>query len=162
MIWTAEDEICPEITFLMEEKGLTLEPGHPECFFQAPLWGTKLSAARDAVLVFYETERDSEGNICDAEFNFVDREEFEKTYEVIPEKAAITAKPTDGSSVKKSVTLNVIYLDAAKTLTAKVENVPAIGLQPEQTTKMTVTGTSPIDAGKLSFSSSNESIASVC
>lgn len=90
MIWTAEDEICPEITFLMEEKGLTLEPGHPECFFQAPLWGTKLSAARDAVLVFYETERDSEGNICDAEFNFVDREEFEKTYEVIPEKAAVT------------------------------------------------------------------------
>jgi len=35
---------------------------------------------RDAIIVFYSLDYDGEGNIMDADFNFVQREEFQKTY----------------------------------------------------------------------------------
>ena len=77
-----------------------------------------------------------------------------------PGTAVITATSADGSGVKASVTLNVIYLDAAKTLTASV-NVPAIGLQPGQTAAMIVSGEYAIDPAMLDFASSNPGIATV-
>ena len=79
-VWCAEDEIGPEIRFLLEHKGLVLDPSVPEKYFTAPLWGTLLSAAQDAVLVFYSITRDADGTITDADFNFVARDEFERTY----------------------------------------------------------------------------------
>lgn len=79
---------------------------------------------------------------------------------IAPGTAVITATATDGSSVKASVKLNVIYLDAAKTLTASVD-VPAIGLQPGQTATMIVSGENAIDPEMLDFASSNPSIATV-
>lgn len=81
--WLAEDGICPEIRFLMEQKHLTLNKRNPEKYFQAPLWGAHLSAAKNAVLIFYRIERDEAGDVMDAEFNFVERNEFEKTYEFL-------------------------------------------------------------------------------
>lgn len=78
-----------------------------------------------------------------------------------PGTVTITAKATDGSGVKDSVKLNVIYLDAARTLTAKVEGVPAIGLQPRQTAAITVSGENPIAPENLIYTTSNASIATV-
>lgn len=71
-----------------------------------------------------------------------------------PGTATITAAASDGSGVKVSVKLNVIYLDEAKTLTAVAE-APEIGLQPDETTQMQVFGTDktvPLDASLLSYS----------
>ena len=71
-----------------------------------------------------------------------------------PGTATITAAASDGSGVKVSVKLNVIYLDEAKTLTAVAE-APEIGLQPDETTQMQVFGTDktvPLDASSLSYS----------
>ncbi len=78
--WTAEDALCPEIEYLLRRKGLTLCPERPEAYFTAPLWGTVESAARDAVLVFYEIRRNGDGEILDVNFNFVERSVFDATY----------------------------------------------------------------------------------
>ena len=50
--WLSTHPISPEIRFLLEHKGLVLNPENPERFFTAPLWGTVETAAADAVLVF--------------------------------------------------------------------------------------------------------------
>lgn len=82
-VWMYGDPVGEEMWYLMENKGLTLHEDDPVRYFQAPLWGTELSAAKDAVIVFYRIDRDEEGKICDAEFNFVAGDEFEKTYELL-------------------------------------------------------------------------------
>lgn len=84
-VWMYGDPVGEEIRYLIENKQLTLHEDDPTRYFQAPLWGTELSAAKDAVIVFYRIDRDEEGKICDAEFNFVAGDEFEKTYELLQE-----------------------------------------------------------------------------
>jgi len=78
--WEATEPITPEIDFLINHKGLKLSPSTPEQYFGAELWGAWLTAASDAVLVFYSVTRDENGVILDADFNFVARNEFEATY----------------------------------------------------------------------------------
>lgn len=82
--WTAEDGMCPEIAFLVENKGLVIDETDPARTYTAPLFGTLESAARDAVIVFYAIRRDGAGRITDADFNFVDRRSFDQTYEWLP------------------------------------------------------------------------------
>ena len=81
--WTAYDEMCEHIEYLIKEKGLILRDDCPEKYFNAVLWGAPLSAARDSVLIFYKIQRDIDGNIFDIDFNFVVREEFEKKYDFV-------------------------------------------------------------------------------
>ena len=81
--WTADQPMCPEIQFLMERKGLVLDETDPKRYFNAVLWGTRESAGMDAVLVFYSISRDESGSIIDAEFNFVERTEFDRTYNIL-------------------------------------------------------------------------------
>ncbi len=82
-VWDSTEEMCPEVKFLIKSKGLVINDKDEQKYYKAPLWGDILTAGRDAVIVFYSIERDTEGNIVDAEFNFVAREEFEKTYTVL-------------------------------------------------------------------------------
>lgn len=84
-IWMAGDPAGPEIRYLVEHRGLSFHADDPERYFQAPLWGTLLSAAEDAVIVFYRIERSGTGEITDVEFNFVAGDEFARTYELLPE-----------------------------------------------------------------------------
>ena len=51
-------------------------------YFQAFLYGAPLSAARDAVLVFYEVNRDKTGTIQEIDFCFVARDIFEQVYRI--------------------------------------------------------------------------------
>lgn len=81
--WDALEPMCDEIAFLIEKKGLVIDPDCPDRYFSAPLWGTVLYAAKDAVILFYSITRDENGMITDADFNFVERGIFEKTYERI-------------------------------------------------------------------------------
>ena len=80
--WTASEPMCEEIEFLLREKGLVIDLTDEKRYFTAPLWGTTESAAKDAVVVFYSVDRDERGAITDISFNFVCREEFDRTYEV--------------------------------------------------------------------------------
>ena len=78
--WTAEEPICREVEFLIREKGLILNEDDPGHYFSAVLWGTRETAAQDAVLIFYRIDRAEDGTVLDANFNFVARKEFEKSY----------------------------------------------------------------------------------
>lgn len=79
-IWQWGDGPCDAIGYLLERGKLTLNHEDPERFFNAFLWGTDLSAARDATVIFYDIIRDTTGTITDVSFNFVVKEEFERSY----------------------------------------------------------------------------------
>lgn len=81
--WEASDGMCKEIEFLMAQKGLVIDETSEEKYFTAPLWGTMLSAAKNAMIIFYELLWDRDGKVVEADFNFVARSEFEKTYNMI-------------------------------------------------------------------------------
>ena len=85
------EEWSKEIQFLKEKKGLLINEASYEEYMKAPLWGTVLTANKDAVIIFYKIERDTKGEILDEEFNFCAWEEFQKTYDVL--------EVTDESSV---------------------------------------------------------------
>jgi len=82
--WTAQEPMCEEIRFLIEQKGLVIADSDEGRYYTAPLWGTMESAAKSDVIVFYRIERDACGRIIDAEFNFVVRDEFDRTYDIVP------------------------------------------------------------------------------
>lgn len=80
--WTAEQPMCEEIDYLIKKKGLKLDKEHPDKYFQAILWGNPEAANKDAVLVFYSIEYGKEGTIVDVDYNFVQKNEFDRTYEI--------------------------------------------------------------------------------
>lgn len=85
-VWMCGEPMCPEIRYLMENRHLSFHDDEPERYFQAPLWGTRLSAAKDAVIIFYRIVRDESGQITDVDYNFVAGDEFERTYEILSEE----------------------------------------------------------------------------
>ena len=76
--WDIQQPMCKEIEFLIKNKGLVIEEN-----FTAPLWGTMESAPKDSYIIFYEISYDENNNVVDADFQFVVRGEFEKTYDVV-------------------------------------------------------------------------------
>jgi len=81
-----------------------------------------------------------------------------------PGSATIKATAA-GTTVSASVKINVVYVESTKTLTASAA-VPAIGLQPGQSTRMQVFGadkTEPLDPGmfEYSISSAQQEMATV-
>ncbi len=80
--WDVNEPMSEEVQFLIAHKGLVINEDDESRYFNAELWGTMLSAAKDAVICFYSVTRDDNGVITDADFNFIAREEFGKTYEV--------------------------------------------------------------------------------
>lgn len=83
LAWDAQEPMCDEIAFLLEKKGLVINQQSDDHYYSAPLWGTALFAARDAVIIFYSISRDKQGRIMYADYNFVERRVFDKTYERI-------------------------------------------------------------------------------
>ena len=82
-IWEAGDGENEALCWLLETGKLVIREEEPERYFNARLWGADLSAARDAVLVFYSVTRNEAGEISDVDFNFVERQEFLRTYELV-------------------------------------------------------------------------------
>ncbi len=78
--WDVHEAVSEEILFLQENKGLSMNENDKEAFFTAPLWGDIEKARKDAVIIFYQIDREPDGRITDISFNFVARNEFEKTY----------------------------------------------------------------------------------
>ena len=85
LMWQTGDELLEEVRWLVDTGRLTLKPEDPSHFFNAFLWGADLSAAADATLIFYSVDRDTDGTITDASFNFVAKPEFEASYMIIEE-----------------------------------------------------------------------------
>ena len=82
-ICQADDEMTAEVRWLVENGRMTLKPEDPAHYFNAFLWGSDLSAARDATLLFYGVDRDSSGVITDINFNFVAKPEFDSCYTIL-------------------------------------------------------------------------------
>lgn len=82
-IWTVEDPDCEEVLYLKGAGQLRIHFDDNNTYFSAKLWGTEETAARDAVIVFYNVVRDRSGAILMIDFNFVERGYFERTYEVL-------------------------------------------------------------------------------
>lgn len=83
LAWDAKLEICPEIEFLVEKKGLIIDETSSDRRYIAELWGTTEVAAEDALIVFYSVSNGENGEIIDADFNFVARDEFKRSYNII-------------------------------------------------------------------------------
>ena len=81
--WEQECEWCPEMEFLVKSRGLQIDHTSFEKRYTAELWGTLETAAADAVIVFYSISCEKEGKVAAADFNFVERGEFERTYRVL-------------------------------------------------------------------------------
>jgi len=82
-IWQVGDEMPDEVRWLVDQGRLTLKPEDPAHYFNAFLWGTDESAASDATLIFHSVDRDAEGRIIDASFNFVAKREFDDCYTIL-------------------------------------------------------------------------------
>ena len=83
MAWDCTQHMCQEILFLIEKKGLKIDENSQQKYYSAILWGNPEAAAKNAVIVFYDISYDQDGMIVDAEYNFIERGEFNKTYNII-------------------------------------------------------------------------------
>lgn len=83
LAWDNKLEVCPEIAFLVEKKGLVIDKTSVDQRYSAELWGTKEVAAADAIIVFYSISYDEAGSVTDCDWNFVGRGEFDRTYSMI-------------------------------------------------------------------------------
>ena len=81
--WDSHLSMCPEIEFLVKEKGLVINEESSDCRYMAELWGTTETAAEDAMIVFYSISYGSDGKVMDANYNFVERSVFDKTYTIL-------------------------------------------------------------------------------
>lgn len=75
--WEKDDEMSDAVKFLIDTGKLTLDWASVDAFMGAMLWGSWLTAGEDAVLIFYSVDRDEEGTVIGADFNFVARAEFD-------------------------------------------------------------------------------------
>ena len=62
---------------------LRIDPDNPDRCFTALIWGTEETAASDAVVVIFDTDRGAESCITGVNFNFVEIGYFNKHYRVI-------------------------------------------------------------------------------
>ena len=81
--WTIEQPINDVVQYLFDMRLVVLHDDDPVHFFSASLWGTEETAAQDDIIVFYQIQRDDHEKILYIDFNFVEKSEFNKTYQII-------------------------------------------------------------------------------
>ena len=79
-VWQKEDKMCPEIAFLLHAERLQLCPADPEHYFQAELFGARLSTSDKGAAVFYRVLRSPEGTVLDVDFNLISEQDFADSY----------------------------------------------------------------------------------
>lgn len=88
-LWCRDEEPCQELQFLLDQGLLEYRPDQPEQAFRAFLFGTWQTAAADGVIIFDAVQYDTDGQLCRIDFHFVARDEFEKTYRILPENTPV-------------------------------------------------------------------------
>ena len=81
--WTVDEPINGTIQFLLDQSLLKINTNDPAHYFAASLWGTIETAAKNVVIIIHHVEKNDENEIISVNFNFVAREEFDKTYRVL-------------------------------------------------------------------------------
>lgn len=82
MSWTYGDQADEVIEYLLEAGLLEINQDSDKAFYKAKLWGTVLTAKKDGVILVYSYQKDGD-TIKSVDFNLIDRDEFNKTYEYI-------------------------------------------------------------------------------
>lgn len=80
--WTYGDVEDVNIKYLLKTKKLMINPDLADSFYKANLRGTFLTAKKDDLILIYGVKK--VGNkIISVDFNLIDKDEFDKTYEYI-------------------------------------------------------------------------------
>lgn len=79
-VWDLTEEIIPEIDFIIKTGKLLINKNDDSKYFTAEIWGAMLSAPKDALILIRSFETNDTGEITDVSFDFITKEEFEKTY----------------------------------------------------------------------------------
>ena len=79
--WCREEEMCPEVEYLIRSGRLRIDENDPERYYNAFLWGAELHAASDAVIIF--DHRETPEDLSSIGFRFITREEFCLTYRIV-------------------------------------------------------------------------------
>ena len=103
MIWEATDQVNKAVKWLIDRKKLIINKEDEMHFFNAVLWGSPLSAAKDAVIVFYGITKTPNGDIDDVDFNFVARDMFERDYDYCDKAGNIIQVDSTQSSTSDSI-----------------------------------------------------------
>ena len=83
------DEMSKEmIEFLRTRKGVMYDPDFDSKFLSATIAGLFKQASRDAIIVFYKIEHDKNGKITDVDFDFYEKEDFSKNFELCSNTAS--------------------------------------------------------------------------
>ena len=78
--WTYGDVEDENIKYLLKTKKLMINPDLADSFYKANLRGTFLTAKKDDLILIYGVKK--VGNkIISVDFNLIDKDEFDKTYE---------------------------------------------------------------------------------
>lgn len=82
MSWTYGDDTDEVIEYLLETGQLEIDHDSMKSFYKAELWGTILTAKKQDVILIYSYKKDGD-QIVSVDFNFIDKDEFDQTYEYI-------------------------------------------------------------------------------
>lgn len=81
LAWVPSKEIPGEIKFLIDNKGLTIQPENQEQYFKLRMKDEiYIVAPADTFIVFNRVSRDENGTITDVDFDFLSGSEFKKEY----------------------------------------------------------------------------------
>lgn len=81
--WTFDEPINETIQFLLDHKLLRINMKDCAHYFSASLWETIETAAKDAVIIIHNVEKNDENEIISVSFNFVAKNEFDRTYRIL-------------------------------------------------------------------------------
>lgn len=80
--WQYGDDEDDVIKYLLDNGKLTINPDSDVAFYKAELWETTLRAKKNDIILIYNVKRAGK-EIIDVDFNFIDKIEFDQTYEYI-------------------------------------------------------------------------------
>ncbi|MEE0751161.1 hypothetical protein [Frisingicoccus sp.] len=134
LAWRSDQPMCEEMEFLIREKELKIDTENPETYYTAPLWGTRLSASETAMILFYKIDRDADGHIRDIDFNFVQRDEFDKTYRILEsfEKVRLPEEETETEMILTVGERNSLLIFAPERWKQFLENLKGLTDIPEK------------------------------
>ncbi len=80
--WTYEDRKDEVIDYLLNSGMLKVNLGSYDYFYEAKLWGTVLWGKKSDIVLIYKVTKDKD-RIVDVDFNLIDKDEFDQSYEYI-------------------------------------------------------------------------------
>ena len=82
-VWSFTEGMIPEIDFIIRTGKLLVNEADDDKYFTAELWGAVLSASKDSLILIRGVETNDAGDLTNVSFDFITKDEFEKTYQYV-------------------------------------------------------------------------------